>query len=349
MKVLHVLYSKIYTGAEKVAAQIIKAFEGRVDMAYCSLECEEVWEILDGMGIRHYGVEELTPATLSRVIREYQPDVIHAHDMRTSFVAALCCGKIPLISHIHNNAYDARGLSAKSIAYLLAGFRAKHIFWVSNSSYEGYVFHRLFAKKSSVLYNIIDAKRIFAMRDSDEASYDFDMIYLGRLTYQKDPQRLMRLSAALKARKPDIQVAVVGAGELEGETKALCRELDLQDNVHFLGFQSNPIKMVADSKAMILTSRWEGTPMCALEAMALGTPVVSTPSDGMKDLIENGVDGYLSDEDVVLAEDILKIVENPDHRRLLSENAAKKFAQINDEQKYNDTILACYRQWGGTL
>ena len=92
MKVLHVLYSKIYTGAEKVAAQIIKAFEGRVDMAYCSLECEEVWNILDGMGIRHYGVEELTPATLSRVIREYRPDVIHAHDMRTSFVAALCCG-----------------------------------------------------------------------------------------------------------------------------------------------------------------------------------------------------------------------------------------------------------------
>ena len=221
-----------------------------MDMAYCSLECEEVWEILDGMGIRHYGVEELTPATLSRVIREYRPDVIHAHDMRTSFVAALCCGKIPLISHIHNNAYDARGLSAKSIAYLLAGFRAKHIFWVSNSSYEGYVFHRLFAKKSSVLYNIIDAKRIFAMRDSDENSYDFDMIYLGRLTYQKDPQRLMRLSAALKARKPDTKVAVVGAGELEEETKALCRELDLQDNVHFLGFQSNPIKMVADSKAI---------------------------------------------------------------------------------------------------
>lgn len=144
------------------------------------------------------------------------------------------------------------------------------------------------------------------MRDSDENTYDFDMIYLGRLTYQKDPQRLMRLSAALKARKPDIKVAVVGAGELEEETKALCRELDLQDNVHFLGFQSNPIKMVADSKAMILTSRWEGTPMCALEAMALGTPVVSTPSDGMKDLIENGVDGYLSDEDAVLAEDILK-------------------------------------------
>lgn len=109
MRVLHVLYSTIYTGAEKVAAQIIQALSGEVEMAYCSLESAEVWEILDGMGIRHYGVSELTPATLGGVIREFRPDVIHAHDMRTSFVAALCCGSIPLISHIHNNAYDSRG------------------------------------------------------------------------------------------------------------------------------------------------------------------------------------------------------------------------------------------------
>ena len=343
MRVLHVLYSDIYTGAEKVAAQIIKAFEGKVDMAYASLESDSVWEILDGMGIKHYGFNELTPASLKKIIREYQPDVIHAHDMRASFVSALCCGKIPLVSHIHNNAYDSRGLSLKSIAYLLGGFKAKHILWVSNSSYEGYCFHKLFAKKSSVLYNIIDAQQIFNMRDSDSNSYNFDVIYLGRLTYQKDPQRLMRLCALLKERKPDVQVAVVGAGELDDEVKALARELGLEGNVHFLGFQSNPIKMVSDSKAMILTSRWEGTPMCALEAMALGTPVVSTPSDGMKDLTDNGVNGYLSDDDNVLAESLLKIIEEEDHRKLLGENAKKKFARINDEKNYNDTIMRCYQ------
>lgn len=343
MKVLHVLYSDIYTGAEKVAAQIIKAFEGSVDMAYCSLESDSVWEILDGMGIKHYGFTELTPASLKKIIREYQPDVIHAHDMRASFVAALCCGKIPLVSHIHNNAYDSRGLSVKSIAYLVGGFKAKHILWVSNSSYEGYCFHKLFEKKSSVLYNIIDAEQIYGMREADSNSYNFDVIYLGRLTYQKDPQRLMRLCALLKAKKPDVQVAVVGAGELEEEVKALAKELKLEGNVHFLGFQSNPIKMVSDSKAMILTSRWEGTPMCALEAMALGTPVVSTPSDGMKDLTENGVNGYLSDDDNILAENLLKIITDDEHRELLSENARKKFSEINDEKKYNETIFNCYR------
>lgn len=342
MRVLHVLYSQIYTGAEKVAAQIITAFDGKVDMAYASLDCDSVWEILDGMGIKHFAFDELTPASLKKIIREYQPDVIHAHDMRTSFVAALCCGKIPLISHIHNNAYDSRGLSPKSIAYLVAGFKAKHILWVSNSSYEGYVFHKLFAKKSSVLYNIIDAARIYAMRDQDATSYDFDMIYVGRLTYQKDPQRLMRLSAKLKEEKPDIKIAVVGAGELETEVKQLCRDLGVEGNVHFLGFQNNPIKMVSESKCMILTSRWEGTPMCALEAMALGTPVVSTPTDGMKDLIQNGENGYLFDEDKALADAVLKIVRNPEHRAELGGNAKEKFARINDEEAYNRTIYNCY-------
>lgn len=342
MKVLHVLYSRIYTGAEKVAAQIITAFEGKVDMAYASLDSDSVWEILDGMGIQHYSFDELTPAQLGRIIREYKPDVIHAHDMRASFVAALCCGKIPLISHIHNNAYDSRGLSPKSIAYLVAGFKAKKILWVSNSSYEGYIFHKLFAKKSSVLYNIIDAARIYAMKEQDANTYDYDMIYVGRLTYQKDPQRLMRLSALLKAQKPDIKIAVVGAGELDEETKALCKELGLEENVHFLGFQSNPIKMVSDSKTMILTSRWEGTPMCALEAMALGTPVVSTPTDGMRDLIENGVNGYLYDSDERIAEAVLKIVGDEAHRRELAENGKQKFARINDEKAYNQTIYDCY-------
>ena len=342
MKVLHVLYSQIYTGAEKVAAQIITAFDGKVDMAYASLDSDSVWEILDGMGVKHYSFDELTPGSLKKIIREYQPDVIHAHDMRTSFVAALCCGKIPLVSHIHNNAYDSRGLSPKSIAYLVAGFKAKHILWVSNSSYEGYLFHKLFAKKSSVLYNIIDAARIYAMRDQDAKVYDYDMIYVGRLTYQKDPQRLMRLSAMLKARKEDIKIAVVGTGELDDETKSLCKELGLEENVQFLGFQSNPIKMVSDSKCMILTSRWEGTPMCALEAMALGTPVVSTPTDGMKDIIVSGENGYLFEKDEELADAVMKILEDPSHRAALSADTKQKFARINDENAYNQAIYDCY-------
>lgn len=344
MKVMHVLNSRIYSGAEKVVCQIIKAFravEG-VEMVYCSPDSDIVRQMLEEQDVIYLPMEKMSVKELSRVIRQQKPDVIHAHDMRASFFSALCCGKTPLVSHIHNNAYDARGLSPKTIAYLLAGCKAKHILWVSNSSYEGYAFHKFFAKKSSVLYNIIDEEQILAKKAQDGSTYDYDMIYMGRLTYQKDPQRLMRLCARLKQQRPNLNVAIVGTGELEQEVKDLCRELGIEENVHFLGFQPNPIKMVADSKAMILTSRWEGTPMCALEAMALGTPVVSTPSDGMKDIVQDGVSGYLTENDERMAEVLLKIMEEPEHRRYLAENARKKFDEINDETAYLRAIAACY-------
>lgn len=346
MKVMHVLNSRIYSGAEKVVCQIIHAFgDSDVEMVYCSPYSDIVKQMLEAQGVTFLPIEKLTPRELGKVIKEQKPDLIHAHDMRAGFVSSLCCGKIPMISHIHNNAYDARGLSPKSVAYLLAGFRAKHILWVSNSSYEGYVFHKLFAKKSSVLYNIIDREEIFRKLNEDEKTYDFDMIYVGRLTYQKDPQRLIELCARLKEKKPDLKAAIVGTGELEGEVKQLCRKLNLQETVRFLGFQANPIKMIHDSKAMILTSRWEGTPMCALEAMALGVPVVSTPSDGMKDLIDTDVNGCLGETDQELEESLLKIFRDGEFREMLSENAVKKFREINDAEGYKKAIADCYR-WG---
>ncbi len=346
MKVMHVLNSREFTGAEKVVCQIIHAFRDTdVEMVYCSPDSENIRMMLRQQGVTFLPMEKLTSGELKRVIRAEKPDLLHAHDMRASFVSALCCGKIPVISHIHNNAYDARGLSLKSLAYLLAGARAKQILWVSNSSYEGYLFHRLFAKKSSVLYNIIDTEEIFRKLSEDENTYDYDMIFVGRLTYQKDPQRLIRLCARLKEQKPDLKVAIVGAGELEEEVKALCAELNLNGNVHFLGFQPNPIRMIHDSKAMILTSRWEGTPMCALEAMALGTPVVSTPSDGMTDLIDPDVTGCLGQTDGELEKSLLRIFEDEEFRQSLSEKALEKFRRMNDAEGYKRAIAGCY-QWG---
>lgn len=344
MKVLHVLNSRIYSGAEKVASQIIKFFEADgQESPYCSPESQMVEDMLAEQDIRYISVKSLTPGRLKKVIDEEKPDLIHAHDMRATFVSALCCGKIPLISHIHNNAYDSRGLTLKSVAYLFGGWKARKIIWVSNSAYAGYFFHKWFAKKSMVLYNIIDTEQIFARKEQDHQIYDYDVIFLGRLTYPKNPQRLMHLCRRLADLKPDVKVAVVGTGELDDEIIALAKKLGLQENVLFLGFQSNPMKMVADSKAMVLTSRWEGTPMCALESMALGTPVVSTPTDGLKDLLDDGINGYLTDDDAVMAEKLLKIIDNPAHRAYLSENIKKKFDQVNDVTAYKQAIADCYR------
>ena len=344
MTILHVLYSNRFSGAENVVCQIIEMFRESPDvrMVYCSPD-GQIREALEERGVEFAPISELSRAELRRVIAEVRPDVVHAHDMRASFVSALACKKIPLISHIHNNAFDSRGLSPKSLAFLYAAKKAKHIFWVSESAMSGYAFKKSVAKKSDVLCNIISIDALYKKMKSDEQEYSYDLAYVGRLTYPKNPQRLMAVAAKLRELKSDVKIAVVGNGDLEEETHALCREYGLEGNVDFLGFQSNPLKILYSSSAMVMVSRWEGTPMCALEAMALGVPIVSTPVDGLKVLIDEGENGYLSDDDSELAEKLFSIINDPSLRARMSEYTLNKARVINDVDTYRTRLLEQYK------
>lgn len=345
MKILHVLSSNKFSGAENVACQIAGLYEHcpDVDVIYCSPE-GPIREALTDRRVTFVSVgESLTMSSLKKIIKKQTPDIIHAHDMRASFIVSFVCGKIPYVSHIHNNAFDSRGISLKSIVYYLAAKKAKHIIWVSNSAFKGYRFHKDFETKSTVLYNIIDEENLYSKMKEDRNSYDYDVVYVGRLTYPKNPQRLMKILLKVVQAMPQIKIAVIGTGELEEEILELNRELKLEDNVKFLGFQKNPLKILHDSKVMVMTSRWEGLPMCALESLALGVPIVSTPTDGLKELIVDGENGFLSNEDDVLKDSIIEIVRNNDLHDKLSKNALNTSHVINNAEHYREVLEEIYK------
>lgn len=344
IKILHLLSSNRFSGAENVVFQIINMMknESEFELIYCSCD-GQIREALKEQGIEFVPLNDITINEVKRVIREQRPDIIHAHDMRASLIAAITCRKTPLISHIHNNNYDSRGLSLKSIGYYFAAKKAKHIFWVSQSSFDGYFFNKYFINKSTVLYNIIDTVALETKMGTDDNTYNYDVVYVGRLTSPKNPQRLIQVFSKIVEQLPSVKIAVIGTGDLEKRTKDLSSELLLDENVSFLGFQNNPLKILHDSKLMMMTSRWEGTPMCALEAMALGVPIVSTPTDGLKELIENDRTGYLSDEDNMLAKRAIDIIIDSELHKKLSECAKSTSQRINAVEPYRNTILKIYK------
>ena len=342
MRVLHLLRSDRFSGAENVVCQIISMCKDeKIEFSYSSQD-GQIREALRERGIDFHPVKKMSVSEFKRVIKEVQPDVIHAHDMGASFFAALACKKIPLISHIHNNAFDSRGVSLKSLLYYFAARKAKRIFWVSQSSFDGYAFHKAFVEKSVVLYNVIDAEALEAKMAQDANRYDYDVVYLGRLTEQKNPQRLIEVLSKVVAKRPGTKVAIIGTGDLESEIKRLVAEKGLSDNIAFLGFQSNPTKILHDAKVMVMTSRWEGTPMCALEAMAFGVPLVSTPTDGLRELVDDGKTGFLSDDDEVLAQKIVDIITDGEIHSALSRNTREKALIINDIMAYKKAMIAAY-------
>lgn len=342
--VLHILPSNSFSGAENVVCQIIKMFSGSdYKMYYCSPD-GRIRDALEENNIDFLPLREFSVKELKRIISETKPDIIHAHDMRAGFYVSLACGKIPFVSHVHNNNFDSRGLSLKSLLFYHAAKKAKHIFWVSESSFEGYKFHDRFKDKSSVLYNVIDKAALIKKMETDTGEYDFDIAYVGRLTEPKDPIRLMNVFAEIIKMAPDVKIAVAGTGDMAEQTESFAKQLSITDNVKFLGFMSNPYKLLYSSKLMIMTSRWEGTPMCALEAMALGVPIVSTPTDGLCELVNDGKTGFLSSDDAVLAEKCTDIIKNAGLRQTLSENTLKKADELLLIPAYKAALDEVYRQ-----
>ena len=343
MKVLHLLQSDRFSGAENVVCQIINMFRNDTDieMVYCSSD-GQIREALRERDIKFIPLKGFSVNEVKRAIKDEKPDLIHAHDMRASFLVALVCGKIPLVSHIHNNSFDSRKLSVKAVLYRIAAKKAKHIFWVSNSAFEGYYYHKKIADKSSVLYNVIDVEQVRKKAEEAENQDAYDVVYVGRLTYPKNPERLISVLEKAIAIAPNLQAAIIGNGDLEDQVKGLIKQKGLEKNIHCLGFMNNPCGLLKNAKVMIMTSRWEGTPMCALEAMALGVPIVSTPTDGLRDLVKDGRTGYLSNEDDSLASDLVSLIRDDSSQKAFSCTIFECAKRINDVDRYKQKLKAQY-------
>lgn len=102
------------------------------------------------------------------------------------------------------------------------------------------------------------------------------IITMGRLSRQKGQCFLLRSFALLKKQIPGAKLIILGQGEFETKLKELAKTLDIDKDVLFLGFQTNPHRYIKRSNLFVLSSLFEGFPNALVEAMACGVPVIST-------------------------------------------------------------------------
>jgi glycosyltransferase involved in cell wall biosynthesis len=115
----------------------------------------------------------------------------------------------------------------------------------------------------------------------------------GRLTEQKDFDTLVRAFAIVRQTRP-ARLVILGDGRLRGKLEARIKALGLADDVALPGFTANPYAWMARANLFVLSSAWEGSPNVLTEALALGTPSVSTdcPS-GPREVLAGGRFGPL--------------------------------------------------------
>ena len=336
-RVLHVLASNKFSGAENVACTIIRNMSDDFEMAYCSPK-GPIRKTLDEMGIRYYGIEGLNYRNLKEVVKGFNPDIIHAHDFRASIFANRFSRSKIMISHIHQDNPIVRRLTPKSLLYKYASRKFYRIILASKASLDNFYYKDYIKGKSIVLRNVVDQRYIQEKAKEYIVEEDFDVIFLGRLISLKNPVRALDIIRHIKEKKCDVKMAIVGDGEERDAVKRSIAEYNLKKNVKMFGFVENPYPILAKSKVLLITSEREGTPMAVLEAQALGKKVVSTKIIGFEEIIENGTSGFLSDDNRVLAKKILFFLEKVES----TDRAADDFAKRNDLNNYLNVIREVY-------
>ena len=119
--------------------------------------------------------------------------------------------------------------------------------------------------------------------------------YLGRLEAYKHVDVMLRAVAKLSDRFPHVEVLVIGRGSERERLEALARELGLSDRTRFTGFVSNEERdaLLAETRVCVCPSEKEGWGLTVIESNALGTPVVATRADGLRDSVRDGETGFL--------------------------------------------------------
>jgi glycosyltransferase involved in cell wall biosynthesis len=160
-------------------------------------------------------------------------------------------------------------------------------------------FTKLPRTKIDVIYNpIVNDELLEKSREQVDHPWFSDngspvLLGAGRLVEQKHFSALIHAFARIRKRR-EARLVILGEGKQRQELEALVRELGVGDDVSLPGFVSNPYAYMRGARVFVLSSAWEGLPGALIQAMACGTPVVSTdcPS-GPAEILENGKWGRL--------------------------------------------------------
>jgi glycosyltransferase involved in cell wall biosynthesis len=245
----------------------------------------------------------------------------------------------------------ARGLRLRVLraARNLALRRASRILIPSESLRDLSVAWGIAPHRIEVLPNPVEAPAAIGERDELRRRHGLDgqtLVYAGRLAMQK------AVDVALEAvsRVSDVGLVIAGDGPDAEKLRALAHELGLNGRARFVGAQPREtvFELLRAADAVVLSSKWENFPHVAVEALAVGTPVVSTNAGGVAEIVRDGENGLLvpPDDPAALAAAIERYFAEPklrDRLRAAAPASVERFAPERIYDRLETTLRAAAR------
>lgn len=287
---------------------------------------------------------------VEQYLREFKPDLVHAHDWLTYEAGVLAKKQyhLPLVAHVHATEYDRAGMHIGNPLIHEIEYEglmlADKIIAVSEATKR--IIHEKYhipLSKIDVIYNSLDD-------DYDNLDYHFDtdsynylrrlkhsgyhvISTVGRFTIQKGLHNLMHAAALAIKRNPKLIFLFAGDGEEKNDLVELAADLGISRNVIFTGFvRGQKLRDVYSiSDIFVMSSVSEPFGLTALEAAHHGDALILTKQSGVSEIIWSCLKYDFWDERK-LADEILAICDNDALRDTLQRNVRTEYRKISWNQ-----------------
>jgi glycosyltransferase involved in cell wall biosynthesis len=289
-----------------------------------------------------------------RLARECGARLLHVTGLKGTLVgrAAARAVDAPLIVHTHD--LNEPGLAIRSLQRWLArpgdfGICVSEA--VRELTVRGY---RVAPARTVVIHNGIPLRDIQGIPANTRACvraelglapHETVIGMLGRMHPVKGHAGMLHALSSVLRRCSRVTLLIIGDGPERKACEALARRLRLQEYVRFLGHRSDVARLLAAVDVVVMPSRSEGLGLAAVEAMAAGKPVVGFAVGGLREVVEDRVNGRLvpAEDHEAFVDALVELLQDEKQRYRYSECAVRDSARFSLES-HVEQLIACYHR-----
>jgi glycosyltransferase involved in cell wall biosynthesis len=348
IRVLHLLnsFSGAGCGIVNAAVDIVSGqVRQSMDVAVCSKSGEFV-DLLKKNGIPHFILDQRRSAAnlsraaleLRRIIKGFQPDIVHCH-MMTGVILARAVRmttKFGLVAHVHN--VHQRSSSLMRLA--------DRVIAVSSAVMLDMAERGVPRRKLRVVHNAtLGSLRLSPLtNEKSKMLLQPAIVTVGGMNYRKGISELISAFELVSKCVPGCHLYLVGHGPNRQEFELQAAASPFAANIHFEGFQANPFPYMKAAHIFVLASRRDSFGLVLTEARQCGCAIIATNVDGIPEALDGGRAGLLVPPRDVhsLAGAMIRVLQSPDEHAQLKSRAGDNLERFRVERMAEE-ITDIYR------
>jgi len=350
-------------GMERQVVEIVAGLvrSGRVATGNIMLVCMQEHGFYDAMIeslgmkivrlVRSMRWDPLVPFRLKRIIASFNPDIIHTFGLMTSFYASLTPmpENVKFIEGSIQNAFPPLTLKERILGSLV--FSRADV--VVGNTQAGLVAKKAPLAKSAVLHNGFDFSRVASLKPPGAVKNDlgikttFAVGMTASFAKNKDWETFLKAARIVCSRNPDVSFVAVGSGELLPFFRDSFKDIP---SVVFTGLRHDVEDIDNLCDVGVLCSNpdvhKEGIPNAVMEFMALAKPVVCTEGDGTRELVVDGVTGFMIPPKApdALAERILELLTDKEKAKEMGRKGRERIMERFSLEAMTATLCGIYER-----